>query len=115
MQLAQYLLQMHSLLCHYAADLTIWLWHILVFGQAGNAYNVGSEEGHSIAEIARSVREVLNPSLAIKVLGRPIPQQLASVYVPSTRKAQTELGLKLGATLENSIRRTAEFAKNSAS
>lgn len=93
------------------ADLTIWLWYILVFGKTGNAYNVGSEEGHSIAEIAKIVREVLNPTLAIKILGRPIPQQLASVYVPSTQKACVELGLKLGTTLEKSIEITAKTAK----
>jgi dTDP-glucose 4,6-dehydratase len=93
------------------ADLTIWLWHILVFGKAGNAYNVGSEAGQSIAEIATIVRDVLNPTLDIKVLGQPIPQQLASVYVPSTQKACEELGLKLCTTLENSIRTTANAAK----
>jgi dTDP-glucose 4,6-dehydratase len=93
------------------ADLTVWLWHILVFGKNGNAYNVGSEEGHSIAEIAGIVRDVLNPALEIEVLGRPIPQQLASVYVPSTKKAQTELGLKLETPLRTSIQRTAEWEK----
>jgi dTDP-glucose 4,6-dehydratase len=93
------------------ADLTVWLWHILIFGKAGNAYNVGSEEGHSIAEVAKIVRDVLNSALEIKVLGRPIPQQLASVYVPSTKKAQMELGLKAEIPLKTSIQRTAEWEK----
>jgi dTDP-glucose 4,6-dehydratase len=93
------------------ADLTIWLWHILVFGKAGNAYNVGSEEGHSIAEIARVVRDVLNPALDIKVLGQPTPQQLASVYVPSTLKAKSELELKLKIHLVESILKTAKIAE----
>ena len=93
------------------ADLTIWLWHILLFGKAGNAYNVGSEEGHSIVEIAEIVRDVLNPALKIQVLGQSIPQQLASVYVPSTSKARTELVLSTSVPLDQSIRRTAEFAR----
>ena len=96
---------------HRVADLTIWLWHILVFGKAGNAYNVGSEEGHSIAEIARIVRDVLNRGLQVKVLGQPIPQQLASVYVPSTIKARGELGLGIGICLEESIQRTADSSR----
>ena len=93
------------------ADLTTWLWHILVFGKIGNAYNVGSEQGYSIAEIAGKVRELLAPELGVRILAQPIPQQLASVYVPSTLKAREELGLQLGISLEDSIRRTAEFAR----
>lgn len=93
------------------ADLTVWLWHILAFGKAGNAYNVGSEKGFSIADIATIVRDVLNPALAIKILGRAMPQQLASFYVPSTQKAQTELRLTPGISLEISLRRTSEWEK----
>ena len=93
------------------ADLTIWIWHILVFGQAGNAYNVGSEEGYSIAEIANKARDILAPNQKVRILGQPLPQQLASVYVPSTRKARKELGLKQVIPLNESIRKTAEAAK----
>lgn len=91
------------------ADLTVWLWHILVFGKAGNAYNVGSEKGYSIAEIASIVRDTLNPELGIKILGQPIPQQLASVYVPLTVKVKSKLGLDLGVPLETSIQKTAKI------
>jgi nucleoside-diphosphate-sugar epimerase len=89
------------------ADLTVWLWHILVFGSAGHAYNVGSEEGHSIAEIANIVRDILNPKLGIKILGQPINQQLAFRYVPDTAKIRGELSVNLGISLEQSIRQTA--------
>ena len=93
------------------ADLTIWLWHILVVGKAGNAYNVGSAEGHSIAEIARIVRDVLNPALEVMVMGQPISQQLALIYVPSTIKVRTEFGLSLGVSLSDSIRRTEVYCR----
>lgn len=89
------------------ADLTIWLWHILVFGKAGNAYNVGSEEGLSIAAIATKVRDLLAPGREVKILGQPIPQQLASVYVPSTAKIRSELGVTLSVPLDQSIKQTA--------
>jgi len=94
-------------------DLANWLLHILVFGKGGNAYNVGSEEGFSIAEIAEKVRSLLAPERAVRILGQTIPQQLASVYVPSTRKARDELGLALAMPLEQSILNTAAWSKGS--
>ena len=93
------------------ADLTVWLWHILVFGKAGNAYNVGSEKGHTIGEIACKVRDTLVPNREVKILGKAIIQQLASKYVPSTLKARNELGLALAKPLEQSIINTAAWSK----
>ena len=92
------------------ADLTVWLWHVLVFGKSKEAYNVGSEQGYSIREIACKVRDVLAPDLEVKVLGKPLPNQLASSYVPSTAKARENLGLTLGVPIEESIRSTAAWA-----
>ena len=91
-------------------DLANWLLHILVFGKSGNAYNVGSEEGFSIAQIAEVVRSILAPSSVVKILGQPIPQQLASHYVPLTSKAREELGLSQKIMLSNSIEQTAAAA-----
>lgn len=92
------------------ADLTVWLWHVLVFGESKQAYNVGSEDGYSIREIAERVRDVLCPGLDIKVLGQPLPHQYATHYVPSTAKARETLGLSLEVKLDDSIRNTAHSA-----
>lgn len=92
------------------ADLTVWLWHILVFGRAGEAYNVGSEKGYAIEEIASKVRDALAPNRKVKVLGLPIAEQLASVYVPSTRKARNEMQLDQTVDLEQSIKSTGGWA-----
>ena len=92
------------------ADLTVWLWHVLVFGESKQAYNVGSEEGYSIRGIAEKVRDALAPGLPIKVVGKPLPNQLASHYVPSTAKAREQLGLSLQVPLDHSILSTAEWS-----
>ena len=94
----------------YAADLAEWLWTILLKGEAGRAYNVGSERSVSIVELAELVRAVVDPSVEILVLQSPGPGTRAERYVPSTRRAREELGLKETVGLEEAIRRTAAWA-----
>jgi dTDP-glucose 4,6-dehydratase len=90
----------------YAADCARWLWTILLHGQAGKAYNVGSEEAVSIAELATRVSGVLGGG-APEILGRPDPGWNPGSYVPSTERARAELGLESTIGLDEAIRRTA--------
>ncbi|OQY88423.1 MAG: epimerase [Anaerolineae bacterium UTCFX1] len=92
----------------YAADLAIWLWTILLRGQAGRAYNVGSEEEISIAETANSAARSVSPNVAVEIRGKPNPAATER-YVPSTEKARAELGLEQYISLEDSIKRTISF------
>ena len=89
------------------ADLAIWLWTMLVSGQRNRAYNVGSDEGMTIAEAARLVTTTLHPALPIQIDGIPDPTTPLNSYVPDITRAQDELGLRVSIPLAEALRRTA--------
>jgi nucleoside-diphosphate-sugar epimerase len=93
----------------YAADLTIWLWSILVRGRTGRPYNVGSDKELTIRELAKQVAYVIAPWLGVQVAGDALPGQPAQRYVPSVSRAREELGLQPWIPLAAGIRRTADF------
>jgi len=90
----------------YAADLAVWLWTMLFRGASGQAYNVGSEIGVSIATAAQVVANSVTPSPSIQIARSPDPARRPSRYVPSTLKARTDLGLEETVDLKEAIRRT---------
>lgn len=94
----------------YAADLAIWLWTILLKGKDNIPYNVGSDEGYTIGALAHAVG-ALNPSVQVKILGRPVTGQPAERYVPNVDLARSTLGLAVYTSLTESILKTQLFYK----
>ena len=94
----------------YAADLAIWLWTILLRGQPMRPYNVGSEAGLTIEELARPLRARVTPGAAVDVAqGRRLAGAPAQCYVPAVTAPKRELGLRLTVPLAEAIRRTADW------
>ena len=93
----------------YMADLAVWLWTMLAQGEAGRAYNVGSDEGMSIAEAARLTAATLRPGLGIQIDGVADPAAALNSYVPDIARAREELGLEVRMPLAGALRRTAEW------
>ncbi len=96
----------------HAADLAIWLWTILFRGTSSRAYNVGSEQGVSIANLACKVRDLLDTSLIVHIARAPDPNRPPARYVPSTARAAEELGLRETIPLEEAIARTATWQRS---
>ena len=94
----------------YAGELMVWLWTILFRGRPLHPYNVGSEQAVSIAELANAVSEALEPRVPVEILGAPAPGP-AHRYVPSTARAQSELGLECQMPLAEVIRHTHRWFK----
>ena len=90
----------------YAADLAIWLWTILFRGESCRPYNVGSEAEVTIKDLAHTVAQVFQPPVEVRTAKQVVPGKPAERYVPSTRRAQSELGLKQRVDLGESIQRT---------
>jgi nucleoside-diphosphate-sugar epimerase len=93
----------------HAADLAVWLWTILFRGHSCRPYNVGSDVGLSILQLANQVRDIVAPETEVNVAKRAVPATQAERYVPSIHRAQSELGLEVYVPLDEAIRRTAEF------
>jgi UDP-glucuronate decarboxylase len=92
----------------YPSDLIVWLLGILTRGKRRSAYNVGSDEVVSTAELARAVAEEVQPpsEVVIQSVQARGPQ---NIYLPNIARARQELGLEVTVPLHESIRRTLAF------
>jgi dTDP-glucose 4,6-dehydratase len=93
----------------YAADLAQWLWTILFRGVSARAYNVGSDQSVSILELAQQVAATLRPESRIEVMQKALPGAPTPRYVPETKRALEELGLKQHIDLRTAVLRTAAW------
>jgi len=93
----------------YASDLAIWLWTILLRGQSCRPYNVGSEKGFSITEIAQRVAQVLFHQASVEIqkkVNTQTPISPIEHYIPSTSRANQELGLNVWVPFEDALLRS---------
>lgn len=90
----------------YAADLAVWLWTLLHRGEAGRAYNVGSDEAITIRELAETVARGFPQQRKVFIAGKPNASNPVNWYVPDTGRARSELGLKINVPLGEALKRT---------
>ena len=93
----------------YVSDLVIWLLTILIKGKNCYPYNVGSEEEISIEKLAKTIASFSKKPLAIEIKTKKSNSNIIDRYVPSTQRAQEELGLKQHIGLKESILKTIRF------
>lgn len=98
----------------YGADMALWLWTMLVHGQHGDIFNVGSDVPVSIGEFARAVltqvaAATARPEGGVDIVGRPTGAA-PELFAPDVERARTRLGLHVITPLDLAIRRTADWA-----
>jgi nucleoside-diphosphate-sugar epimerase len=90
------------------ADLVVWLLRILLRGRRARAYNVGSDEAVTTAQLARLIADAVDPAMAVTVQSSQAPGP-QNIYLPDISRARTELGLEVWIPLREAIARTVEF------
>ncbi|HEX4140084.1 MAG TPA: NAD(P)-dependent oxidoreductase [Candidatus Methylacidiphilales bacterium] len=92
------------------ADLVTWLLAILVRAPRGRAYNVGSGETVSTAQLARLIAAAVEPKAEVRIQSAQ-PQGPQNIYLPDITRARTELGLTVAIPLREAIQRTLSFVR----
>jgi len=92
------------------ADLVVWLLRILVCGERGRAYNVGSDEAVTTAQLAQKIAAAVQPKaeVVIQSVQAAGPQ---NIYLPDVARARAELNLDVAIPLTDAISRTLVFLK----
>lgn len=99
----------------YAADLTVWLWKILFSGKNTEIYNVGSEYGVSIAELANVVSKLSSEKTEVIIERKSENIEKNDLYIPSTIKTREALNLREYTDLETAISKTMKHVLNNKS
>ncbi|MCX7009937.1 MAG: NAD-dependent epimerase/dehydratase family protein [Kiritimatiellaeota bacterium] len=95
----------------YAADLAIWLWVILFRGQPCRAYNVGSDEGLNIADLAKCVSRTLSSDVQLVIETTSLKDRRRQRYVPAVKRARHELQLHVWTPVTQAIHKTVECSE----
>jgi dTDP-glucose 4,6-dehydratase len=96
----------------YAADLVIWLLTLLLKGKPNHPYNVGSDQGISLAELAKKVAAA---SGGVTVdIAKPPAAGAPETYVPDIQRARDEFGLNVFIPHSVGLSRTVDWARRHA-
>ena len=90
------------------ADLVVWLLRILLRGRRARAYNIGSDEVVTTAQLARHIANTAQPVSEV-IIQSVQPQGPQNIYLPNIQRARAELNLDVVIPLQDAIARTLAF------
>jgi dTDP-glucose 4,6-dehydratase len=94
----------------YCGDLPEWCWAAASRGASGRAYNVGSDQPVSVAELARAIGALVSPPCPVEIEGGG-QHGTAPHYLPDITRAEAELGVRPRTGLEDGLRTTYEWLR----
>lgn len=92
----------------YGADMAWWLLNILVRGESGRSYNLGSQNAITLKELAEKIRHLSGNKIEISQ-SRALLKSKPSIFVPAVELAQAEMGLRLQFDIDSSLTRTLQW------
>lgn len=95
------------------ADLVVWLLAILVRGNPSHPYNVGSDRGLAIEELAHHIAALPEHPISVRIM-KPKANELPERYLPDISRARNELGLDVRIGMEDALARTWNWHRNNA-
>ncbi|HVO85381.1 MAG TPA: NAD(P)-dependent oxidoreductase [Syntrophobacteria bacterium] len=93
----------------YVGDLVAWLLRILVKGQPGRAYNVGSDRPITIGQLAQTVAQTVPNAPGFWISSQIQEDGFRSQYIPNVTRARRELQLDVWTDLQEAVRSTADW------
>jgi nucleoside-diphosphate-sugar epimerase len=94
----------------YAADMVVWLLTILMLGQSGQCFNVGSERALSVAQLAALIAASVPGAGPVRIAVVADGTTTAPRYVPATAKARAVLGLAEYTDLSSALSKTIDWS-----
>ncbi|MGK5002850.1 NAD-dependent epimerase/dehydratase family protein [Janthinobacterium sp. LB2P70] len=94
----------------YAADMVVWLLTIMLNGESGQHYNVGSEHALNIGELAQLVAAQTDAPAPVRT-STASASLAAQRYVPATAKARKQLQLEQYTDLPSALSKTIDWAR----
>ncbi len=92
----------------YGADMAWWLLNMLLRGETGRSYNLGSSKAVTLKELADRIGHLSNDKVEV-LHAKALLKSKPSVFVPDTGLAQSELGLGLRFSLDEALLRTMQW------
>lgn len=90
----------------YASDMAVWLLRMLVAGNVGSAYNLGSPQGISLGRLAEKIAGQFTNKVDIVSDVPPNSNANRSRFVPSTTLAETALELTHTVAIDEALQKT---------
>jgi nucleoside-diphosphate-sugar epimerase len=92
----------------YGADMAWWLLNMLLRGESGRSYNLGSQKAITLKELAGKIRYLSGDKIEINY-SRALLKSKPSVFVPSVELAQADMGLKMQFDIDAALSRTIQW------
>lgn len=93
----------------YPTDMVEWLFNILVTSKNNTTYNLGSDEGISLENLALKIRNIIGNDIQIDLLNM---NENEDAFLPDITTLKNELGLTLKVSIEDALEKTIKWNIN---